>query len=94
MKILWILLAVQIANCASAIAQHKVAARKCCNNEDNLIIESKCTPDTTGKSLPIALKCESKYVLDPNLYDDDNYNVTANGSLNVFDFASAIPPGE
>lgn len=94
MKILWILLAVQTSSFVSASVSDKVTAKKCCNSESNLINDNKCIPDTSGKSLPIALKCESKYVLDPNLYEDDKYNVTANGSLNVFDFASAIPPGE
>lgn len=92
MKILWILLSVVILSCAPASAQ--VTSRKCCDNEGNLINESKCTPDATGKSLLIALKCESKYVLDPNLYAEDNYNVTSNGSLHVFDFANVIQPGQ
>lgn len=62
-----------------------VSARKCCSNEKNLLHKNKCVPDASGKSLSINLTCEEKYVLDPNIYDDDAYNVTANGSLRVFD---------
>lgn len=70
-----------------------VGARKCCNNEKNLLQKNKCVPDALGKSLPINLTCEEKFVLDPNIYDEDAYNVTANGSLHAFDHGDALGEG-
>lgn len=94
MKILWILLFAQISSFASTTAQDEKRSNKCCDNEINLIVKNTCAPDLSGKSLQIALKCQAKYILEPSLYDEDNYNVTSNGSLHVFDFESVIPPDE
>lgn len=92
MKILWILLVAQIANFKWSCAQDKISVNytKCCSEEKNLLINNKCVPDKSGKSFPIALKCE-KFVLDPNSFEDDRYNVTETG-LFVFDLKSTIQP--
>lgn len=94
MKILWILLAAQTLNFAPTLAEIGKEAKKCCNNENNVIHENKCVPDGNGNIPQISLNCISKYVLDPNEFEEDNYNVTANGSLYVHDFKSVIPVDE
>lgn len=70
--------------------------QKCCRNEQNLIVKNKCAPNETGVSWPINLTCGEKYVLDPNYFEDDAFNITANGSLNVLGHTNGvlIPPEE
>lgn len=95
MKVLWIFLIAQATHLSTSNAQDAITPKKCCNNDTNIIIENKCAPDVSGKSLPVALKCPDKFVLDPLSFpEEDNYNITADGSLNGTDFMSPVPPGE
>lgn len=95
MKILWIVLVVQTWNFYTASAQDKAALPlKCCNNEKNLLHDNKCVPDKSGKVSSVPLKCAEKYILDPNVFEDDGFNLTANGSLLIHDLESTIAPDE
>lgn len=91
MKILWILIFAQFTDLST---NAQTPPGKCCGNEDNLIVNSVCKPDKSGKSSPIPLTCDAKYVLDPSTFEDDEYNVTVNGSLLLYDFGGTIPAGE
>jgi hypothetical protein len=92
MNALWIYLIAQLTYLSTTLAD---TPKKCCDNDTNLIVENKCAPDVSGKSLPVALKCSEKFVLDPFTFpDEDSYNVTADGSLNATDFQQLVPPGE
>lgn len=88
MKILWILLVAQITR-----GQDTIPTKKCCNEENNLLINNKCVPDKSGKSFAIVLKCD-KFVLDPKAFEDDSYNITQAGLLLVHNLGSTIPPDE
>lgn len=92
MRILWVLLVAQITQFNPTHAQAEIATKKCCSEEKNLLINNKCVPDKSGKSFPIALKCE-KFVLDPNAFEDDSYNVTEAG-LFIHDLGSTISKDE
>jgi hypothetical protein len=95
MRVLWIFVLVQTLNFYTTSAQDKaVPARKCCNNDLNLLHKNLCVPDKLGRKLPIALKCEEKYILDPTAFDEDSYNVTSNGLLHVSDLEGAIASDE
>lgn len=88
------LLAVLAVNFALAVANEGISPRKCCNNEHNVIVNNKCVPDENGNITQITLKCQSKFVLDPSEFEEDNYNVTANGTLHVYDYESDIASDE
>lgn len=77
MKTAWIIL-ILMAN-FEALTGYE--ARKCCKTKTNLVQNNRCVPDKLGVNVPIELACIDKYVLNPNLFDDDIYNVTSNGSL-------------
>lgn len=89
MRVLLILIVSQLS---STIGQN---ALKCCGDGENKIISNKCVRDkSSGKSFNISLTCESKYVLEPHSYDEDQFNVTDDGSLKVRGNEGLIPPNE
>lgn len=90
MKVLWILLIAQV----STTAQQKTEAQKCCKNKENLLKDNKCWHEKGEKNVQIVLKCEEKYLLDPGLFEEDSFNITANGSLQILESESIISPGE
>lgn len=95
MNMLWIFLIIQVSYLSTSCAQDTIAPKKCCGNGTNIIIKNKCAPDLSGKSFPVALQCPEKFVLDPSSFpEEDNYNITSDGSLNGTDFQNPVPPGE
>ena len=68
----------------------KLEPQKCCRNEKNLLIDRRCTPDRTGKSPNVQLKCEEKYILNPYEMEEDAYNVTEDASLFIPDMGSSF----
>lgn len=89
MRVLLILIVSQLS---STIGQN---ALKCCGDGENKISNNKCVRDkSSGKSFNILLTCESKYVLEPHSYDEDEFNVTDDGSLKVRSYEGSIPPNE
>lgn len=86
MKILMIFVIGLISSQKLEAAQPK----KCCVNAKNLMKNNTCVPDATSKSLKITLTCEEKYILDPDLYEDDAFNITADGSLYAHDPVEAV----
>lgn len=91
MQTIWFLILGLFTTCLRVTTA--VSVKKCCNNERNLLAKNKCVPDFPGRSLPINLTCDEKYVLDPNTYEEDAYNVTVNGSLHVHDHGNADGEG-
>lgn len=74
----------------TTITSTKVDAPKCCENDKNLLLESECDVNNEGKRPSLNLKCSEKYILDPTLFDEDNYTVTENGTLLIPDFQSVL----
>lgn len=64
--------------------------QKCCQNEKNLLIDRRCAPNKTGKSPSIILECEEKYILNPYDMEEDQYNVTENGTLFIPDMENFL----
>lgn len=91
MKALLVLL---IAYLATTIAQNEKLAMKCCSNDENQIINDKCVRDKNGKSSNISLACEFKYILKPHSHEEDEFNVTNDGSLEVREYEGLISPHE
>lgn len=92
MKFRNILIVALIYNISAAFA--KVKYPKCCKNDENLMIDRKCVPDKNGKTPLIILKCDEKYMLNPNQIDEDYYNVTDKGELFIPDMGSVLFPNE
>lgn len=91
MKVLWMFVACQVL----AEAQNATTPKKCCDNDENLMIEGKCAPDRNGKKLPTTLKCPEKFVLDPSAFpEEDGFNITEDGSLEAADFKNLVAPDE
>ncbi|KAG5672696.1 hypothetical protein PVAND_002805 [Polypedilum vanderplanki] len=76
----------------SAIA--KLEPQKCCRNEKNLIEKNRCAKNDAGKSPPIILKCEEKYILNPTEMNEDYYNVTEDARLYIADMDSYLMSSE
>lgn len=58
---------------------------KCCVNNTRFDQEhNSCKDITTGKYLPLTIKC-SKYILDPELESEDEFHIIGDGSLIVAD---------
>lgn len=91
MKVLLVLL---VAHLATTIAQNEKLATRCCSSDENKIINNKCVRDKSGKSSNISLACESKYVLEPHNFEEDEFNVTDDGSLEVRGYEGLISPHE
>ena len=67
---------------------------KCCENEQNLLVDRKCGANSLGKIPKLKLSCEEKYILDPSNVEEDQYKITQNGSLYVTDMDSYLFPNE
>jgi hypothetical protein len=95
MRVLWIFVLVQTSNFYTTSAEDKVvSARKCCNNQLNLLHNNLCVPDKEGKKLRIDLTCKEKYVLDPATFEEESYNVTSAGELHANDLEGTISSDE
>lgn len=89
MKSLTILIASLAIACANNLP------KKCCNNDTNVMIRRKCKADADGKANRIQLDCESKYILNPHDFpDDENFTVDANGLLLIADAKGVVPDDE
>lgn len=81
---------VLLLHLSSALAE----VTKCCENEENLLIDRKCGVNSAGKVPKLNLLCDEKYILDPANVEEDAYNITKNGSLFVPDMHSYLFPNE
>ena len=80
--------------CVTEISSEKTEPTKCCENEKNLILETKCDVNSAGKNPPITLKCPEKYVLAPSEFDEDNFTLTENGTMLITSMKAVILPDE
>ncbi len=55
---------------------------KCCNNTQNLIVGTQCV-DSNGAGSKLTLDCASFYSLDPEEYEEDEFNILPNGTLHL-----------
>lgn len=92
MRKLYIVTTVIILQLTSALSATEVS--KCCENEQNLLVDHKCGVNSLGKIPKLKLTCEEKYILDPANVEEDAYNITQNGTLYVPDMDSYLFPNE
>lgn len=93
MRKLFIVITALLLHLTSALSA-KTEVAKCCENEQNLLIDRKCGANSAGKIPKLNLLCDEKYILDPANVDEDAYNITNNGSLYVPDMQSYLFPDE
>lgn len=93
-KLLYSIIVVFCSIFATLTSAAKHEPQKCCRNEKNLLVNRRCVNDSAGKSPPIVLTCEEKYILNPTELEEDYYNITENATLYIADMGSYLLSSE
>lgn len=88
-------LAIIINSSAASVANGGDSKSNCCNNGTNLLINRKCYHNQEHRYSDMKLNClKDRFLIDPTEYEDDAYNITANGTLHMYQANIFIQPGE